>query len=113
MKCGNCPKTDGLCYTSLPPKVKCTVTGKFHEHGDECDAGIAFAGDIVEGKVYWEANPRVVPSLCTHCIICDAPIELTSNEVLALEYGHYCEFKVCDECKKAIMYVKNHMEQMR
>lgn len=52
-------------------------------------------------------------TLCTHCIICDAPIELISNEVLALEYGHHVEFKVCDECKKAIMYVKNHMEQMR
>ena len=109
MKCGNCPKTDGLCYTSLPPKVKCTVTGKFHEYGDDCDAGIAFTNDIVEGKVYWEANPSVKPSLCTHCIICDAPIELTSNEVLALEYRRdYVTIKVCDECKKAIMYIRNH-----
>lgn len=35
--CGNCDKTDGMCYTSLPPKVKCTITGKFHLYGDTCD----------------------------------------------------------------------------
>lgn len=34
--CGNCDKTDGLCYTSLPPKVKCTVTGEYHLYGDKC-----------------------------------------------------------------------------
>lgn len=109
MKCGYCPKTDGLCYTSLPLKVKCTVTGKFHEYGDECDAGIAFADDIVERKAYCASTPTVEPSICTHCIVCDAPIELTSNEVLALEYHrNYGTIKVCDECKKAIMYVRNH-----
>jgi len=37
MRCGKCPYTDGLVYTSLPPKVKCTVTGEFHEYADLCD----------------------------------------------------------------------------
>lgn len=36
MYCGNCDKTDGLCYASLPPKVKCTVTGEYHLYSDEC-----------------------------------------------------------------------------
>lgn len=36
MRCGDCDKTDGLCYASLPPKVKCTVTGKYHLYDDEC-----------------------------------------------------------------------------
>lgn len=36
MRCGGCNKTDGLCYTSLPPKVKCTVTGEYHLYDDEC-----------------------------------------------------------------------------
>ena len=36
MHCGNCDKTDGLCYASLPPKVKCTVTGEYHLYSDEC-----------------------------------------------------------------------------
>ena len=39
MKCGKCDKTDGLRYTSLPPKVKCTVTGKLHNYDDDCDVG--------------------------------------------------------------------------
>jgi hypothetical protein len=34
MTCINCDKTDGQCYTSLPPKVRCTVTGKFHLYDD-------------------------------------------------------------------------------
>ena len=37
MTCGKCPFTDGLVYTSLPPKVKCIVTGEFHEYEDLCD----------------------------------------------------------------------------
>lgn len=38
MKCGVCDKTDGFCYVSLPPKVKCSVTGEFHDYNDECNA---------------------------------------------------------------------------
>lgn len=37
MNCSRCDKTDGLVYTSLPPKFKCTITGKFHVGTDECD----------------------------------------------------------------------------
>ena len=36
--CGFCENTDGMCYTSNPPKRKCTVTGKFHEYDHICDA---------------------------------------------------------------------------
>lgn len=35
--CGQCNKTDGVCYTSNPPKVKCTVTGEFHLYDDQCN----------------------------------------------------------------------------
>ena len=37
MTCGTCPFTDGCCYTSLPPKVKCSITNEFHYYGDECN----------------------------------------------------------------------------
>lgn len=40
MICGACDKTDGLCYTSLPPKVKCTLTGKYHSYHDECSVEV-------------------------------------------------------------------------
>ena len=35
--CGNCEHTDGICYTSNPPKVKCNITNKFHSYSDICD----------------------------------------------------------------------------
>ena len=37
MTCGSCDNTDGQCYCSLPPKVKCTISGKFHYYDDKCD----------------------------------------------------------------------------
>lgn len=43
--CGNCDKTDGAIYTSAPPKVRCTVTGKYHWLGDICDCDMATQGE--------------------------------------------------------------------
>lgn len=37
MNCSRCDKTDGLVYTSVPPKLRCTITGKFHVGTDDCD----------------------------------------------------------------------------
>jgi hypothetical protein len=37
MLCGSCEYTDGCCYTSIPPKVKCTITNEFHLYDDECN----------------------------------------------------------------------------
>lgn len=36
-RCGGCDKTDGMCYTSSPPQVKCIITGRFHFYDDVCD----------------------------------------------------------------------------
>ena len=36
-RCGGCDKTDGMCCTSNPPRVKCTITGRFHFYDDICD----------------------------------------------------------------------------
>lgn len=97
MKCGNCNKTDGLCYTSLPPKVKCTVTGNFHNYDDDCDVG----------KIVLEP---IAPALATHCIVCNGVIELTGIERLRLERGFSIESKVCDKCKAAILHIREQME---
>ena len=35
--CGTCVHTDGMCYTSNPPQIKCIHTKKFHVYGDKCD----------------------------------------------------------------------------
>lgn len=37
MICGNCDKTDGMVYTSMPPKMRCGISKRFHERGDECE----------------------------------------------------------------------------
>ncbi len=91
MKCGNCDKTDGLCYTSYPPKVKCTITGKFHEYDDECDAIKTIEITAVD-----------TVKICTNCIICGEPVELTDI--------HDIGNKVCDKCKQAIMCIRNWIE---
>jgi hypothetical protein len=44
--CAFCEKTDGMCYTSNPPKRKCTITGKFHEYDHICDVPITNADRI-------------------------------------------------------------------
>ena len=35
--CGRCEKTDGTILTSLPPKVKCPITGEYHSLDHICD----------------------------------------------------------------------------
>lgn len=34
--CGNCPFNDGLCYTSAPPKYKCTFDNNFYDGMHAC-----------------------------------------------------------------------------
>ena len=49
--------------------------------------------------------------LCTHCIICREPIELSELESKAIIYsGGRVESKVCDKCRKAIMYLRNQVK---
>lgn len=98
MKCGNCDKTDGLCYTSNPPKVKCTVTGNFHEYDDECEF-ISATIDV-----------STKATICTNCIICDESIELTKWEEEQLTLGHHMHSKVCDKCKQAITHIRTMIE---
>lgn len=43
--CGTCDRNDGMCYTSNPPKRKCTITGKFHFYDDECDIEETLTGE--------------------------------------------------------------------
>ena len=45
------------------------------------------------------------------CIICGESVKLTDNECLALRHGHKLDGKVCDKCKKAIMYMREQIEK--
>ena len=85
MKCGSCNLTDGKCYTSNPPQVKCIVTNKFHYYNDECTA----------------FNIEEVTPIETSCIVCGEAIQLYYDE---------SPIKICDKCKQAILYMRNIYE---
>ena len=48
-QCGYCDYIDGYVYTSLPPQVKCTITGEFHGYADLCTVEVE---PVKRGK--WE-----------------------------------------------------------
>ena len=89
MKCGNCSFTDGLCYTSNPPKVKCTITGEFHGYGDTCNVPTA------------TLPPR--PTIAVPCLICGESKEMYE----------YLGPIVCEKCKEAVMKVRADLEKER
>lgn len=84
MKCGNCNYTDDLCYTSNPPKVKCTITGKLRYYGEECDA--------------FRAATIVPVEYAIPCLICGETIRTTNTPI------NYPE--VCDKCKAAVLKIR-------
>ena len=49
-------------------------------------------------------------SIAVSCIICGESIELTMEEEMGSRNGHYI-FKVCDECKKAIIKMRELTRQ--
>ena len=49
--CGSCDKTDGVCYTSNPPKCRCKVTDEYHTYDHECD--------VEEKNVNKQDKPRI------------------------------------------------------
>lgn len=36
MRCGQCDKTTGVIFTSLPAKVKCSIDNQLHEMNEKC-----------------------------------------------------------------------------
>lgn len=100
MICGNCKKSGSMCYLSNPPKIRCTVTNEFHYLDDECNIATSTinTGDSVE------------PSIGTSCMICKETIVLTSEEQTLLQYGHSIHNKICDKCKRAILYIREQLK---
>ena len=52
MRCVYCKYNDGLVYTSIPPKYRCTITNEFHLGSDDCNVEFAPVqyGKWVNGK---------------------------------------------------------------
>jgi len=47
------------------------------------------------------------PTYGVGCIICDESVQLTDEEVTAMQYGHHIHSKVCDKCKQAILHMRD------
>lgn len=60
MRCAYCKYNDGLVYTSIPQKYKCTITNEFHLAFDDCNVEFA---PIKRGK--WIDNE--FGSYCSNC----------------------------------------------
>lgn len=88
MKCGECKKTDGLVYTSYPPKVRCCLTGNFHFMNDECDA----VNTIKHG--HWEIDEKRYGNKDPHCSICRAILEGDADKCRNNYYCYHCGAKM-------------------
>lgn len=129
MICGSCQYTDGCCYTSMPPKVKCIFTGEFHFYNDECNCE---DGDFKARKIEelehlkkMLSKPLIVPDTVDNLSITDSFFNTleTNTATLSMEPCTYCvrcaicgtEIPVnwygggayaCNDCKKAIKFLK-------
>ena len=43
------------------------------------------------------------------CIICEESVQLTDKEVELMHCGNRLPPKICDKCKKAILYMRSQM----
>ena len=119
MICGVCKLTDGCCYTSMPPQVKCTITGSFHLYDDVCDcsadrmaketeetatvAGIALPAEteyVFEGWLSTEIANAI--TACTSCLVCGDSIPISCYESSP---------KICNTCKKTIKFIKERFKE--
>lgn len=72
MTCRDCDKTDGCVYTSFPPKLRCTITGEYHDYIHKCDVDFAPVVrckdcryyEIMQLKKDGTDDRRYKPSLC-------------------------------------------------
>lgn len=76
--CGNCHFTDGMLYTSSPPKVRCNFTGEFHNTNELCSVELE---PVVHGN--WSLR-------------CETHADTHTGEV---DEEFYLE---CSECKRQV-----------
>jgi len=47
INCANCPLNDGMIYTSMPPKFRCTVTNEYNLGEHRCGRVKIFYDDTI------------------------------------------------------------------
>lgn len=128
MTCGNCEYTDGMCYTSNPPKRKCELTGEFHFYDHQCDCNIV---KLLEEQRQKEVEELLDKPLIVKLNAVDAgsvseylcPIENTVSThtcriIPCMICGQDLEVdlftagpQICEDCKKAILFIRNKFKE--
>jgi hypothetical protein len=133
MTCGMCPFNDGMCYTSNPPKRKCTITGEFHFYDDECnceysrllkeketsgesliecfpESAIRLNADHIAASEY-EFPDIVTEYICEPITTFGTPCIICGETVFVDIYG--AGPKVCNSCKEAVQFVKDKLMEKK
>ncbi len=143
MTCGSCPYTDGLVYTSMPPKVKCTITGDFHEYTENCNCENArkvkenldrYAEAKGEQRLRNESVGDSLTASAGAAIALTEAIEPVSTGIASIfgsrcysEIGTPCLVcgeavivgfvgggpKICEECKQAVLHVRDLLKKSK
>ena len=140
MICGSCPFTDGCCYTSMPPKVKCTITHEYHYYEDECnceevrasrdeelamikkmlnnkpfvgvDYGNLVVSDTVTAAEALDFSWSVPTESITAAAVACTRCLVCGEDVILLDY-EAAGPRICSTCKKAIKFIKEKfMEEL-
>ena len=59
-----------------------------------------------------DTSTQLKPRYSIGCVICDEPVELTDNEVMAMQHGHHIHSKVCDKCRQAVLYIRQRIDRL-
>lgn len=78
MNCGCCDKTDGLIYTSMPPKVRCVFSDRFHTLDDKCDINFRPIHFVHMIRYNLPTHEELLCSFC-HALQCDSDNPLWST----------------------------------
>lgn len=49
-------------------------------------------------------------SLGTPCIVCGETVPFTEYEEMLVYSGHNIQSKMCDKCKKAVLYIREQLD---
>lgn len=95
INCANCPLNDGMVYTSLPPKFRCTATGEYNLGEHMCGRVKIFYDENMES----ESNLAKVTPLNYNII--DETTLASSGDSKYQIYGGYLDNKelinlICD-----------------
>ena len=134
MTCGMCPFNDGMCYTSNPPKRKCTITNEFHYYDDKCnceysrllkekeksgeslierfpESAIRINADSASTSEYESLADLSTGYICEPITTFGTPCLICGETVFVDIYG--AGPKVCTSCKEAIKFVKDKLMEKK